>query len=109
VADGRIVWNGGQTVWNKSQTVFGASSGQGQVSITFAGNQLFVTNKSGSSSRATFTDASTIVLDDWGGLIGTRSGGKIFWANGTVWDSFDYNALDAVFADLRTFPFPVSV
>lgn len=106
VVDGRISWNGGQTLWYKRTTVWGASSGQGQVSLTMAAasNQFFVTNRTGGSSRAVVTSPTTITLLDWG-VTGTRSGGRILWSNGTVWDNFDFNALDALFSDLKTFPF----
>jgi hypothetical protein len=38
-------------------------------------------------------------------VTGTQSNGRIQWSNGTVWDNFDFNALDAVFSDIKTFPF----
>ena len=40
------------------------------------------------------------------GLIGTRKNGQILWSNGTVWNNFDYNGLNALFFGVTTFPFP---
>ena len=31
------------------------------------------------------------------GLTGTRQNGQIVWSDGTVWDAFDFNALNALF------------
>jgi hypothetical protein len=69
-----------------------------------ASNQFFVTNRTGGSSRAVLTGPYTITLLDWG-VTGTRTGSRILWSNGTIWDNFDYNALDALFSDIKTFPF----
>ena len=47
----------------------------------------------------------TITQTDGSGLIGTLSGGQILWSDGTTWDNFDFNALDAVFSNVSSFPF----
>ncbi|HTI51885.1 MAG TPA: hypothetical protein VL475_13070, partial [Planctomycetaceae bacterium] len=75
------------------------------LSIASTNSQLMLTNKAGGTSRAMITAANTLVALDWGGVVGTRTNGRIVWSNGTVWDSFDFNALDAVFSDVNAFPF----
>ncbi|MFN0053393.1 MAG: serine hydrolase domain-containing protein [Planctomycetales bacterium] len=106
VADGQIVWNGGQSVWSRQLIVSGASSGVGTVSITAIGQQVLLTNRQGGTSSATIVAPNTFKTGaNWGNIIGTRQGGKILWANGTVWDEFDYNALNAVFTNITQFPF----
>lgn len=104
VSNGRIQWSNG-TTWNKNLVVAGTGAdGTGQVSISAIGGQIILTDKSGGTSRARITDSGTIVALDWN-VTGTRGNGKISWSNGTSWNNFDWNALDAVFADIRSFPF----
>ncbi|MSR56893.1 MAG: hypothetical protein EXS05_04385 [Planctomycetaceae bacterium] len=107
VINGQISWNGGQTIWNKNLAVVGKSSGQGTISIAETNNLITLTNKVGGTSSAKITGPNTIVQGaNWGSVVGTRIGGKIFWANGTVWDNFDFNSLDAIFSDIKQLPFP---
>jgi hypothetical protein len=104
VINGQILWSNG-SVWNKNLVVSATSSGAGATSIAATSTQILLTNTSGGTSRAQVTGADTLVALDWSGLIGTRSNGRIVWSDGTVWDNFDFNALDAVFSDLRALPF----
>src|SRR5262249_3593353 len=108
VANGQIIWNGGTSVWSQTLTVQGTGTGPGVVSITVPGNAVILTNRQGQMSQATITGPNTIVTGpNWGSVVGTRTNGKIHWANGTVWENFDFNALNALFADLRDFPFGI--
>jgi hypothetical protein len=104
VRDGQILWSNG-SVWNKNLVASATGGGAGLVSVTATNAQIILTNKSGGTSRAEVTAAGTLVALDWGGVTGTQSNGRIVWSNGTVWDNFDFNALDAVFSDIRTYPF----
>jgi hypothetical protein len=104
IANGQILWSN-NTVWNKNLVAFATGGGSGLTSVTSTNSQIILTNKSGGTSRAEMTGENTLVALDWGGVTGTRSNGKILWSNGTVWDNFDFNALDAVFADIKQFPF----
>jgi hypothetical protein len=104
VRDGQIFWSNG-SVWNKNLVASATGGGTGLVSVTATNAQIILTNKSGGTSRAEVTAAGTLVALDWGGVTGTQSNGRILWSNGTVWDNFDFNALDAVFSDIRTYPF----
>jgi predicted RNA-binding protein len=104
VANGQILWSN-NCRWLANTTVFGESSGTGTLSITSTDSQILLTNRSGGTSRAAITAAGTLVALDWGNVVGTRSNGRIVWSNGTVWDNFDFNALDAVFSDIRSYPF----
>ncbi len=104
VSNGKIQWSN-NSVWNKNLTVFGTGSdGTGVVSINETNNSITLTNKTGGTSRAQITAAGLVALD-WG-VTGTRTNGKIAWSNNTAWDNFDFNALDALFSDIRTLPFP---
>src|SRR5262249_37083994 len=94
VLNGQILWSN-NTVWNKNLQAFASGGGTGLVSITETNSQITLTNKSGGTSRAQIQANGTLVALDWGGVVGTRSNGKINWSNGTVWDNFDFNALDA--------------
>jgi Right handed beta helix region len=105
VGNGRIVWSVGGT-WNKSLQIQGTTStASGPVSVTSTGTQLSVTNAVGQTSRLRYLNATTVLALDWGSLGGVISGSKIQWINGEVWSNFDFNAFDAVFSDVRTFPF----
>jgi ELWxxDGT repeat protein len=104
ISNGRIDWSN-NSVWNRNLTVIGSSSGQGRVSILATHQLILLTNRSGGTSTARITAPDTIVAVDWGGVVGTLAGGKILWSNNTVWDTFNCNALDAIFGDITTFPF----
>jgi hypothetical protein len=104
VANGQINWSNG-TFWKKNLQVQGNGNGSGQVSVAAVGTQITLTNKAGGTSRAQITSANTIVALDWGGMVGTVNGDRIVWANGTFWNNFNFNSLDAVFADIRNYPF----
>jgi hypothetical protein len=106
VANGQIVWNTNSIVWNKNLTVLGAANGQGTTSIFASNTGLMLTNKAGGTSHATLINPTTLVAGDWGDITGSRVDDKIVWSNGTIWDNFDFNALNAVFADIHSFPFP---
>lgn len=103
VTNGQIKWNN-NTFWNKDLTVFATGGGSGLVSVTATNAGVTLTNKSGGTSQARITGPNTIVALNWG-VTGTRNNGRILWSNGTVWDNFDFNALDSVFSDVRQFPF----
>ena len=105
VANGQIVWSGNSVVWNKNLLVQGASSGQGKTSIAATNDQIVLTNKAGGTSAATLINPTTLVALNWGNVSGSRVDDKIVWSNGTIWDNFDFNALNAVFADIHSFPF----
>ncbi|MFN0052473.1 MAG: FG-GAP-like repeat-containing protein [Planctomycetales bacterium] len=98
VADGRIVWSN-NTVWSKNLQVFGTGATGGEVSLTESNGQVILTNRRGGTSHAKIMDDMTLIALDWGGVIGTRLSGGIEWSNRTTWSNFDFNALDAVFAD----------
>jgi hypothetical protein len=104
VANGTILWSN-NSVWYKNLVAYASGGGSGLTSVTATDSQIILTNKSGGASRAQITGANTLIALDWGGVTGTRSNGKILWSNGTVWDNFDFNALDAVFSDIRQYPF----
>ncbi|HTI50615.1 MAG TPA: hypothetical protein VL475_06685, partial [Planctomycetaceae bacterium] len=104
VINGQILWSNG-AVWNKNLVASATSSGTGLTSIAATSTQVILTNTVGGTSRAQITGANTLVALDWGGLIGIRSNGQILWSDGTTWDNFDFDALDAVFSDIRTLPF----
>ena len=54
--------------------------------IDQAGDDLTLTNESGSVSIGDFLSPSQIIANDWeGGLIGNLYNGWIEWANGTIW------------------------
>ncbi len=104
VQNGTILWSN-NTAWNKNLIVLGTGSdGTGVTSLASTNTTITLTNKVGGTSRGQITNGNTIVALDWG-VTGTRTNGKIQWSNNTAWDNFDFNALDALFADIRTFPF----
>lgn len=109
VLNGRILWVGGTRdgeIWNKKLVLIGSGSGAGPgfVKIEMTNNQLLLTNKLGTVMHAKILDPFTLYNIDTGKLI-TRKNGKLDFGGGLVWSDFDFNALDAVFADITTFPF----
>lgn len=103
VANGAINWSNG-AVWTKYLTVVGKPLADGAVSIQAANGQFTATNKFGGTSRMQMTAPNTFSLVDFG-LTATLSNGTLTFSNGAQWSNFDYNALDALFADISAFPF----
>jgi hypothetical protein len=56
-------------------------------------------DSNGAVSTARLLSATTLMglAGPLQGVSGTRQGSKIVWANGEVWDNFDFNALNALF------------
>jgi hypothetical protein len=104
VSNGQISWSNG-SVWAKKLTIGGTTNAGGEILISQTGGQIILTNRSGQTSRAQLTSSNTIVALDWGNISGTIDDGKITWTNGTIWKGIDFNDLDAVFSDVRNFPF----
>lgn len=104
IANGQIQWANGN-IWNKNLQIGGTSSvGPGTIGIRATNVGLTLVNRAGGTTTAQITSANTIQAVAWG-LLGTRQRGRIVWNNNRSWDNFDFNALDAVFADLQNFPF----
>jgi hypothetical protein len=78
-----VTWTDG-TVWTETKSV-----------------PLFVTaaDASGAVSHVQLLSATTLVGLDGplSGVNGTRQNGQIVWSDGTIWDDFDYDALNALF------------
>jgi subtilase family serine protease len=60
---------------------------------------ISLTDTNGAVSHVALQTPTTLVGLDGplSGLTGTRQNGTIVWSNGTVWDNFDFNALNAFF------------
>jgi hypothetical protein len=85
-----VNWQDG-TVWTQTNTV--------PLTISF-------TDTTGSISHVRLTSPTTLVGLD-GPLIGltaTRLNGQIVWSNGTAWNGFDFNALNALFEMATGYP-----
>jgi hypothetical protein len=78
-----IVWSN-QIVWTQTNAV--------PLLIT-------LTDATGVVSHVQLTSQTTVVGLDGplSGLTATRQNGQIVWSNNTVWDEFDFNALNALF------------
>jgi hypothetical protein len=79
-----VAWQDGIFVWTQTNNP--------PLLITF-------TDASNTISHVKLLTPTTLVGLDGSlkGVTGTRVNGKINWSNGTVWDSFDFNALNAFF------------
>ncbi|MGQ0637258.1 MAG: MBG domain-containing protein [Planctomycetaceae bacterium] len=102
VSNGAITWSNG-AVWSKDLQVAGSANGS-NVSLLATGAQIFATNKLGNSSRIQVTAPNSLTLLDWG-LTAQVLDGSLVFSNGVTWNNFDFNALDAVFSDVKSFPF----
>jgi hypothetical protein len=88
--NGNINWSDG-TTWS---------------SITLQPLLLAATDTNGAVSHVQFLSATTLIALDgpMSGLNGARQNGQIVWSNGTVWDGFDFNALNALFQTATGYP-----
>jgi hypothetical protein len=110
VGNGQIQWSNGVT-WNKNLNILGtATSAPGAIGIGATNAGVTVTNRAGTTVTGQIIAPNTIQVQAWG-ITGVRQGGKITWrqisnnAFVNTWENFDFNALDAVFSDIRNFPF----
>ncbi|MGQ0635934.1 MAG: matrixin family metalloprotease [Planctomycetaceae bacterium] len=104
VANGTIAWSNG-AVWNKNLQIFGTAGGS-QVSLLATNSQIIATNRLGQTSRITVTSPGNMTFVDFG-VTAQLLNGTLVFSNGGLWNNFDFNALDAVFSDIKTFPFGV--
>jgi hypothetical protein len=86
----KVTWDDG-FVWTQSTTL--------PLVVTF-------TAPNGSFSRIRVVDHGTVLglVGPLQGKTGTRLNGKITWSNGTVWNDFDFNALNALFQMSAGYP-----
>lgn len=108
VSNGKIVWSDGET-WNKSLTILGTQNGQPtsqSISITATPTTIVASDINGNAVGLRLLSATSLraTTGSLAGQIGTRRDGKIFWQGGTVWENFDFNALNALFADIQSYP-----
>jgi hypothetical protein len=114
ISNGKITWSSGE-VWYENLTVTGTKNGATAtpVSITavVSPGGVTITMTDGTNTfQARLTSANTIVITVGSsgmaaGVTGTRKNGAITWSNGVTWNNFDFNALDALFAVVQTYPF----
>jgi predicted outer membrane repeat protein len=83
----RILWANGST-WSDSIVGMYTISSQ-FVAVEQNGEQLKFTNERGEVSSGRILDSRHVVADEWGGLVGEFTHGRIEWGNGTVWAAPD--------------------
>jgi len=108
ISNGQILWSDG-VVWTKALVIRGTQLGYSvtqTVSITATATSITATDVAGGTVGLKLTALNTLTATSGSlrGLIGRRQGGKIVWSNGTTWQNFDFNALNALFADIQTYP-----
>jgi len=107
ISNGQIIWSDGE-IWSKALLIQGTRAGTSPaqaVSIT-ATNSLIQATTGTETIGLQLLSLNTIRGKSGSlmGLIGRRQGGKIVWSNGVTWENFDFNALNALFADIQTYP-----
>ena len=105
ISNGQILWSDGE-VWTKALLIKGNRAGTTQaVSIT-ATNSVIQATTPTETIGLQLLSLNTIrgKSGSLSGLIGRRQGGKIVWSNGVTWENLDFNALNALFADIQTYP-----
>jgi hypothetical protein len=110
ISNGQIVWSDGE-IWSKALVIKGNRAGTTQaVSITATNSVIQATIPTETIGLETIglqlLSLNTIrgKSGSLNGLIGRRQGGKIVWSNGVTWENLDFNALNALFADIQTYP-----
>jgi hypothetical protein len=107
ISNGQILWSDGE-IWTKALVIQGTRAGTSPaqaVSLT-ATNNLIQATTSTETIGLQLLSLNTIRAKSGSlmGMIGRRQGGKIVWSNGVTWENFDFNALNALFADIQTYP-----
>ena len=107
ISNGQILWSDGE-VWTKALVIQGTRAGTSPaqaVSLT-ATNSVIQATTSSETIGLQLMSLNTIRAKSGSlmGMIGRRQGGKIVWSNGVTWENFDFNALNALFADIQTYP-----
>jgi hypothetical protein len=107
ISNGQIIWSDGE-VWTKALVIQGTRAGTSPaqaVSLT-ATNSLIQATTSTETIGLQLLSLNTIRAKSGSlmGMIGRRQGGKIVWSNGVTWENFDFNALNALFADIQSYP-----
>ncbi|MFN7802448.1 MAG: hypothetical protein ACK5TO_00435, partial [Planctomycetaceae bacterium] len=107
ISNGQILWSDGE-IWTKALVIQGTRAGTSPaqaVSLT-ATNSLIQATNSTETIGLQLLSLNTIRAKSGSlmGMIGRRQGGKIVWSNGVTWENFDFNALNALFADIQTYP-----
>jgi hypothetical protein len=107
ISNGQIIWSDGE-VWTKALVINGTRAGTSPaqaVSIT-ATNSLIQAAFGTETIGLQLLSLNTIRAKSGSlmGMIGRRQGGKIVWSNGVTWENLDFNALNALFADIQTYP-----
>jgi len=105
VGGGKITWSNGET-WNQNFLIFGTKNGTGTTTIGATPNGITITDANGAISHIQLLNFNTVVgLDGpMAGLTASRFQGKLKWSNGAIWDSFDLNALNAIFEMATGYP-----
>ena len=107
ISNGQILWSDG-VVWTKALVLQGTRAGttpSQSVSIT-ATSTVIQANTGTESFGLQLLSLNTIRAKSGSlmGMVGRRQGGKIVWSNGVTWENFDFNALNALFSDIQTYP-----
>ncbi len=111
IANGKITWSTGE-VWTEALSIQGQKSGTTTaVSITATPTAITMTDGT-NTFTVRLTSANTLVVIGVSAgsqfttsTTGTRKNGSIVWSNNITWTNFDFNALDALFADVQAYPF----
>jgi hypothetical protein len=96
-------WNLQVTI-GTGQITFGNGSFWTQISGPQPNVSLTDTN--GAAFKVQFTTPTTFVAlqGTLAGITGTWQNGAIVWSNGTIWNDFDFNALNALFEMSTGYP-----